>query len=146
MKKISLIALFAMLFVGCEKPTPQPTPEPQPQPDVTYEAITGAWELTEWNGEGIAEGTYLYITFEGETRRFEMWDNLGSMYVQHKAGSFTIKDNNGKFTLSGQYDNGVGDWNHNYTVAFLQGGEQMAWQTDEEHMLLRRIEKIPELN
>jgi hypothetical protein len=128
---------------SCEKPINNDPP--QPYPEVSYRTIAGAWELVEWNGKALEEGTHLYIEFD-KSQRFEMWDNLGSMYVQHKAGSFTIKDNNGKFTLSGQYDNGVGDWNHNYTVAFLQGGEQMAWQTDEEHMLLRRIEKIPELN
>lgn len=135
---------MAMLIASCEKPAPQP--EPEPQPDVTYEAIAGAWELTEWRGEALNEGTYLYIEFDGEARRFEIWDNLGSMYVQHKGGSFTIKCDNGVFTLSGQYDNGVGDWANDYCVTLLHGGEDMRWQNGEEQMLFSRIETIPELN
>lgn len=142
--RLLLTMAGALLLFSCEKPVNNDPP--LLQPDVTYEAIAGAWELTEWRGEELTEATYLYIYFDSEAHRFEMWDNLGSMYVQHKSGSFTIKDDNGKFTLMGQYDNGVGDWANDYCVTLLHGGEDMTWQNGEEQMLFSRIETIPELN
>jgi hypothetical protein len=77
-----------------------------------------------------------------------MWDNLGSMYTQHKTGSFYItNDENDKVIISGQYDNGVGDWNKSYNAFFThKSGEYMAWTTDDEQMLFKHIDQIPELN
>jgi hypothetical protein len=76
-----------------------------------------------------------------------MWDNLGSMYVQHKTGSFAVsQDSEERYIINGQYDYGVGDWNDNYVVRMLANGEEMEWTTDEEMMSFKRIEEIPELN
>ena len=142
--RLLLTMAGALLLFSCEKPVNNDPP--LPQPDVTYETIAGAWELTEWRGEELTEATYLYIYFDSEARRFEMWDNLGSMYVQHKSGSFTIKDDNGVFTLSGQYDNGVGDWANDYEVKMWAQGEKMVWYAGDENSVFSRIEKIPEFN
>ena len=76
-----------------------------------------------------------------------MWDNLGSMYTQHKTGSFGLsKDEDDNVIITGQYDNGVGDWNNRYEAYFMQRGDYMAWTTDEENMTFKRINEIPELN
>lgn len=147
MRHFKLLLFFAAfaLLCGCEKPVNYDPP--LPLPDVTYRNIAGGWKLSQWNGEELIEGSYLYIEFDGNARRFEMWDNLGSMYVQHKTGSFTIsKDENEQYILSGQYDNGVGDWNSSYSVEFLHNGEDMLWHTGEESMIFSRIDEIPELN
>ena len=147
MRQIQLTLLFAvsMLFAACEKPANNNLSGPSIA--VTYKNIAGAWELTEWHGEELTEDTYLYIVFDGETRRFEMWDNLGSMYVQHKSGSFTInQERKGEYTLSGQYDNGVGDWNNEYTVELHANKKQMTWYSEGEKMRFIKIDQIPELN
>jgi hypothetical protein len=147
MRKFGFIALFAMvmLFVGCEKPTPQP--QPTPQPEVTYKNMEGIWRLEEWNGKELIDGAFLFIKFDTE-QRFEMWDNLGSMYTQHKSGAFSIQqDANGNYTISGQYDNGVGDWANSYRVEMQRDGEDMLWSTDTESMLFSfYIGEIPEIN
>lgn len=147
MRHFKLLLFFAAfaLLCGCEKPVNNDPP--LPLPDITYRNIAGGWELSQWNGEELIEGSYLYIEFDGNARRFEMWDNLGSMYVQHKTGSFTITmDEHEQYILSGQYDNGVGDWNSSYSVKFLHNGEDMLWHTGEESMIFSRIDEIPELN
>ena len=145
--KLLLLMASALLLFSCEKPVNSDTP--LPMPEVTLRTIAGAWQLEEWNSEALADDTYLYIEFDGKSQRFEMWDNLGSMYTQHKTGTFFItKDENDKTTISGQYDNGVGDWNKSYEAHFIQRGDSdyMAWITDSESMLFKRIDTIPELN
>lgn len=142
--RLLLLVAITTIAMGCKKPVNNDPP--LPQPDVTYENINGKWEMVNWNGEEISEDTYLYFEFDGEARRFEMWDNLGSMYTQHKAGSFSIKEDDGAFILSGQYDNGVGDWTNTYEVRMLAQGEKMVWYADEENTVFSRIDEIPELN
>lgn len=149
MKLFRLLLFAAMattLLAGCKKVVNNDPP--LPAAPVTYDTIEGCWQLTEWNGEELAEGTYLYAKFVGVERRFEMWDNLGSMYVQHKSGSFTITtDKQGNATLSGVYDYGVGDWGNDYLAKMLgPAGEKMVWYAEEENIVFSHIDEIPELN
>ena len=142
--KLLLLMASALLTFSCEKPINNDPP--LPEPEVTLRTIAGAWQLTEWNGKALQEGTYLYIELD-KNQRFEMWDNLGSMYTEHKTGSFAIsKDDDERTIITGQYDNGVGDWNNSYVAYFMANGDHMAWTTDTENMLFKRIDAIPELN
>ena len=56
------------------------------------------------------------------------------------------KDENERTIITGQYDNGVGDWNNSYVAYFMANGDYMAWTTDTENMIFKRIDAIPELN
>ena len=144
--KLLFLAVMSIIAISCEKPVVD-NEQPLPQPDVTYETIDGAWQLTEWRGEALSEQTFLYIEFDDESRRFEMWDNIGSMYTQHKSGTFSIAQNDQKeFVLTGTYDNGVGDWANVYTVRMMAQGEKMVWYAEDEKSIFSRISEIPELN
>lgn len=144
--KLLFLAVMSIIAISCEKPVVD-NEQPLPQPDVTYETIAGAWQLTEWRGEALSEQTFLYIEFDDESRRFEMWDNIGSMYTQHKSGTFSIAQNDQKeFVLTGTYDNGVGDWANVYTVRMMVQGEKMVWYAEDENSIFSRISEIPELN
>ena len=144
--KLLFLAVMSIIAISCEKPVVD-NEQPLPQPDVTYETIAGAWQLTEWRGEALSEQIFLYIEFDDESRRFEMWDNIGSMYTQHKSGTFSIAQNDQKeFVLTGTYDNGVGDWANVYTVRMMAQGEKMVWYAEDENSIFSRISEIPELN
>lgn len=144
--KLLFLAVMSIIAISCEKPVVD-NEQPLPQPDVTYETIAGAWQLTEWRGEALSEQTFLYIEFDDESRRFEMWDNIGSMYTKHKSGTFSIAQNDQKeFVLTGTYDNGVGDWANVYTVRMMAQGEKMVWYAEDENSIFSRISEIPELN
>jgi hypothetical protein len=144
--KLLFLAVMSIIAISCEKPVVD-NEQPLPQPDVTYETIAGAWQLTEWRGEALSEQTFLYIEFDDESRRFEMWDNIGSMYTQRKSGTFSIAQNDQKeFVLTGTYDNGVGDWANVYTVRMMAQGEKMVWYAEDENSIFSRISEIPELN
>ncbi|MBQ6613394.1 MAG: lipocalin family protein [Alistipes sp.] len=145
LKQLLLIMVGALLTISCQGPEPQP--QPTPGPDVTYEAMEGVWRLEEWNGEELIDGAYLFIEFSTD-KRFEMWDNLGSMYPQLRTGRYSISQNdNNEFVLTGTYDNGVGDWANSYKVSMQRDGEDMLWSTDTESMLFSfYIGDLPEIN
>ena len=143
--KLLLFMASALLLLSCEKPVNNDLP--LPEAEVTLRTIAGAWQLEVWNGEKLAGDTFLYIELDGKNQRFEMWDNLGARYTQHKTGSFGLsKDEDDNVIITGQYDNGVGDRNNSYEAYFMQRGDYMAWTTDEENMTFKRINEIPELN
>lgn len=140
------LAVMSIIAIGCEKPVVD-NEQSLPEPEVTYEAMDGAWQLTEWRGVALSDQTFLYIAFDKETRRFEMWDNLGSMYTQQRAGTYSISTNNkGEYILCGTYDNGVGDWNAEYVVSIDQEATEMVWRSEDETSIFSRIAEIPELD
>lgn len=140
------LAVMSIIAIGCEKSVVD-NEQPLPEPEVTYEAMDGAWQLTEWRGEALSDQTFLYIAFDDETRRFEMWDNLGSMYTQQRAGRYSISTNTkGEYILCGTYDNGVGDWNAEYVVSIDQEATEMVWRSEDETSIFSRIAEIPELD
>ena len=55
-----VIALFACGFAACSSDDEEPE---EPSLEVTPANLHGTWELAEWNGEPLAEGTYCYIVF-----------------------------------------------------------------------------------
>lgn len=144
--KLLFLAVMSIIAIGCEKSVVD-NEQSQPEPEVTYEAMDGAWQLTEWRGEALSDQTFLYIAFDDETRRFEMWDNLGSMYTQQRAGTYSISTNTkGEYILCGTYDNGVGDWNAEYLVSIDQEATEMVWRSEDETSIFCRINEIPELD
>lgn len=124
--------VFTTMVVSCEKPAP--IPEELPTIEVSYDTIEGSWQLTHLNGAELLDDSMLYIVFENPAEedavhRYEMWDNLGSMYLVQTTGTYTITEENGNYTLSGTYDNGVGDWNERYHVV-MYTNDRMQWRSD----------------
>lgn len=139
------VAMLAALASGCQ--TPDSEREPEQIKAVTYYTIDGVWELTELNDKPLSEDTMLYIDFDRKEHRFEMWDNFDSMYMTKTTGMFTIEqDEYERYILSGWYDYGVGDWASDYIVEMTILGDYMLWQSmsNNEKMLLRRVEELPE--
>ena len=141
-----LMAVATTLMAGCEKPAPIPTEEHMP---VTYDEIYGRWQMTLWQGSPIAEDTYVYIEFNGDARTYIMWDNIGSMYAVKSTGTFTItEEEDGRYTLTGTYDYGKGDWSNEYYVELLDESNILRWRAKEANEVFdfQRIAEIPELN
>lgn len=127
---LATIALF-MALTACQKPVPIED-EKQQRIEVSYDNLEGCWRLTHLNGEPLFDESMMYIDFvapakDGEVARYEMWDNLGSMYLRQTTGTYTItKEKNDTYILRGTYDNGVGDWNEEYRVDLFQN-DRMSW-------------------
>lgn len=139
------VAMLAALASGCQ--TPDSEREPEQIKAVTYYTIDGVWRLEELNDKPLSEDTMLYIDFDRKEHRFEMWDNFDSMYMTKTTGMFAIEqDEYERYILSGWYDYGVGDWASDYIVEMTILGDYMLWQSmsNNEKMLLRRVEELPE--
>ena len=142
---MAAMALAATTLISCEKPVPIED-ETLPEIEVTDEAIDGCWQLTHLNGAETHDGAELYIDLDAKEHRFEMWDNIGSMYLVQTTGTFTItKEEDGTYTISGTYDNGLGDWNEEYRVVMLPG-ERMQWWSRSTNTCLQFVfaMEIPE--
>lgn len=139
------MTLAVVAFASCnnEEPTtdnPHTTTE-----KMNAEFITDVWALHDWSA-GLAEGIYCYMVMDGESGRYEMWDNLQSMYPNHTTGSFTLSKVDERDYITGTYDNGVGDWNDSYELV-IYDFEYVDWvsQTTGEVMRFRRIFELPDI-
>lgn len=145
MKNIfKLMALFAFLFClsSCEDDEPV-----IPRLEVTPANLNGTWELSEWNGQPLAEGTYCYVIFNRKEQAFEMYQKFDSMYARYITGEFSIEEDPyiGSI-ISGVYDYGNGDWNSKYIVTDLLETGSMIWtDKDNENDVNKyiRCEKVP---
>ena len=140
---IMCVALFA---TGCDKGGEEENTKRQ-NVAVTYYTIDGVWMLQMWNGAPLAEGTLLYVALDRKEHRFEIWDNLNSMYPTMKSGGFQLSvDDMDRDIISGWYDYGVGDWGNDYIVELNAEGDRMVWHTvsSNEERVFVEVDKLPE--
>lgn len=136
----------ALLATGCDKEEGVGNTDKQNMA-VTYYTIDGVWQLVEWNDAPLAEGTLLYIDLDRKEHRFEMWDNLNSMYPTMRSGSFLLSvDDKQRDIISGWYDYGVGDWASDYIVELSAEGDSMVWRalSNDEKMYFVEVDELPE--
>ena len=147
-RKIYAFALVAvaLLAAGCDKGNHEEQAK-SPNKAVTYYTIDGVWMLEQWNGAPLAEGTLLYVALDRKEHRFEMWDNLASMYPTLRSGGFLLSvDEMSRDIISGWYDYGVGDWTNDYIVELSAEGDKMLWRavSGDEQMQFVEVDALPE--
>ena len=132
---LTLLLLFSLAVSSCERPAPLPNQE---SIAVTYDTIAGCWQLTHLEGAPLSDETELYIAFDNTEHTFVMWDNLNSMYLRETTGRYSITaEEDGTYTLSGSYDNGVGKWSNDYRIELTNEGLGMKWHTlSESHEVM----------
>ncbi len=123
-KSLLLVSMAIFTMVACDKEDVQGD---DGQLDVTRHNISGVWSLQTWNGSALAEGSFVYIKFERSDRTYTMWQNLDSAPMRKITGIYNIDlDEELGAVIRGNYDNGNGDWNHQYVVRSLTADE-MIW-------------------
>ena len=116
--------------------------------DVNANNISGKWELVEWNGSPLTEGTYVYLNIVRNDRTYTMYQNLDSFTnVPHVVtGSYFIEyDPELGAILRVNYDHDSGDWAHRYIVKDLTA-DQMYWVAKDDPTFIQkfiRVESIP---
>ena len=73
--------------------------------EVTNNNIAGTWQLAEWNGAPLAEGSFVYIEFIRKDAKYVMYQNLDSFGTRKLTGRFVI-DNDAELgaVIRGSYD------------------------------------------
>ncbi|MBQ5372514.1 MAG: lipocalin family protein [Rikenellaceae bacterium] len=121
------ISLFALSFVACDD---EPEVPVEPQLEVTANNIAGEWKLSEWKGAPLAEGSYVYLSFDRRERTFTIYQNLDSFSTRKLTGSFYIEiDPVHGAVIRGSYDYDRGDWANRYYVISLTANE-MVWASN----------------
>ena len=115
----NIFKLMAMLALVCCLSSCSDDDEPVvPTLDVTPANLNGTWQLAEWNGTTLAEGSYVYIEFTRKDQLFTMYQNLDSFSARKLTGRYDITtDVELGAIIMGAYDYGIGDWGHRYIVS-----------------------------
>ena len=113
---------------------------------LTYYNVAGTWELVEWNGEPLAEGTYAYIELTRQ-HEFTSCSNIRttSSVAEVLTGEFDIDNEDN--TVGGYYDYmDYMQWSHRYVVSELTS-DRMVWTASDDPGEVRvylRTDAIPE--
>lgn len=144
--KILVLAFMAVASMACNKIDDPQGNGPEPL-EVNTNNISGKWELVEWNGAPMAEGTYVYMDIErGKT--YTMYQNLDSFTnIPHViTGSYNLAtDPELGAVIRGSYDHDNGDWAHRYIIKDLYENE-MLWVAKDDPSFtqkFRRVSTIP---
>ena len=146
MKRINIliITVLAVLMTSCmEKPVNEVE-----YLDVNPNNISGKWELVQWNGSSLAEGTYVYLDIVRNDNTYTMYQNVNSFSnIPHiVTGSYYINyDPELGAVIRGDYDHDSGDWNHRYIIKDLTATE-MLWIAKDDPAFTQkyvRVDSIP---
>ena len=145
---ISLIAVIALsaAVISCDK---KDLSELQPvQLEVNAHTISGQWQLLKWNGEELAEGTYVYLDIVRNDKTYTMYQNMDSFTdVPHVlTGSyFLYTDEELGAIIRGNYDHDGGEWAHRYSITNLTENEMYWVSTDNPSFTQQfiRVDNIP---
>lgn len=148
MKKILiLLSIIAMTAVSCGKII-MTEPDEAPQLEVNANNISGQWELVEWNGNRMSEGTYVYLDIVRNDKTYTMYQNMDSFSnVPHViTGSYFLStDVELGAVIRGSYDHDSGEWAHRYIIESLTANEMLWVATDDLSFTQKfvRVESIP---
>ena len=140
--KILALAFMAVASMACNKIDDPQDNGPEPLEVITNN-ISGKWELVEWNGAPMAEGTYVYMDIErGKT--YTMYQNLDSFSdIPHViTGSYNLAtDPELGAIIRGSYDHDNGDWAHRYIIRDLYDNE-MLWVAKDNPAFTQKFARI----
>lgn len=116
--------------------------------EVSAHNISGQWELVEWNGSALLDGTYMYIDIVRDERTYTIYQNIDSFNdVPHIiTGAYYIEsDTEYGAVIRGSYDHDLGYWAHRYIVRDLTHSDMTWIAKDDESFVqkFRRVEDIP---
>lgn len=144
--KLFTIALIAFAAYSCEKVT---TTEPAEELlEVNANNLSGKWQLSEWDGNVIAEGTYVYLDIVRNGQTYTMYQNMDSFSnVPHViTGKYSLATDPQLGTIiRGSYDYDNGEWAHRYIVKTLTA-DKMIWVPKDNltsYQIFRRVKDIP---
>ena len=84
--RFTLLALIVTAFCACDDDKSYVAPL-----DVTPNNLAGTWQLAQWNGAPLAQGSYVYIEFIRKDQKYVMYQNLDSFGARKLTGRFAIE-------------------------------------------------------
>lgn len=142
MKRIKSILLlaFCALLSACDKPA---TGE-EPYLEVNRNNISGAWELSQWNGKDLADGSYFHINLVRNDGTFTILQNLDAFPESPReiTGRYDlVQDDVLGTVISGLYDHDSGFWAHEYAISKLSASS-MVWTAVDDPDFVQLFKRI----
>ena len=143
-KSIFVMLAAVLLAVSCGK---EKLPEIE-YLEVTPNNIAGEWQLTQWSGSDLDEGSYFYMDLVRKDRKFTIYQNFDSMaQMPHVVtGEFNLEtDVELGAIITGMYDYDEGFWAHDYIVRNLTK-DSMEWVATDDDTFVQKFTRcsIPE--
>lgn len=125
LNKISIFLMFVpVLLCSCSKEAPE-----ELSLEVSYNTVSGIWELTKWNGQELSEGSYFWMSVDRRDRKFVIYQKIDSMYGRKITGTYSLRrDEVYGSIISGVYDYGAGNWANEYIVSDILPSGTMVWK------------------
>lgn len=144
--KLFTIALMAFAALSCDK---NDLSEPAEELlEVNANNLSGKWQLAEWDGNVLADGTYVYLDIVRNGQTYTMYQNMDSFSnVPHViTGTFSLTTDPELGTIiRGSYDHDNGEWAHRYIVQKLTA-DTMVWMAKDDlnsFQVFNRVTEIP---
>ena len=144
--KLLTLALLAFAALSCDKnDLSEPVEELL---EVNANNLSGKWQLFEWDGNFLAEGTYVYLDIVRNGQTYTMYQNMDSFSnVPHVIiGKYTLTTDPELGTIiRGSYDHDNGEWAHRYMIQSLTADEMFWVATDDLSFSQKfvRVDNIP---
>lgn len=144
--KLLTLALLAFAALSCDKnDLSEPVEELL---EVNANNLSGKWQLFEWDGNVLAEGTYVYLDIVRNGQTYTMYQNMDSFSnVPHViTGKYTLTTDPELGTIiRGSYDHDNGEWAHRYMIQSLTADEMFWVATDDLSFSQKfvRVDNIP---
>ena len=107
--------------------------------------VEGIWQLVEWNGASLADGSFAYIELVRKNRDFTAYDKIETFVTSVRTGEFDIDEENS--TIGGIYDYSIyTPWEHSYVISELTH-DRMVWTAEDDAAEVRvymRVQALPE--
>ena len=139
-KSFISVLFTSLILVSCGKEQP----EVIEYLDVNANNISGSWELVDWNGSALQEGTYVFINLVRNDRTYTMYQNIDSFGdIPHViTGRYFIEtDPAVGAVIRGDYDHDSGDWAHRYIVKDLTA-TSMTWVAKDNPEYIQKYERV----
>lgn len=122
--KLMMLALLVIPFQGCSDDDEAMLPvvtipgvDMSVPVEVTPNNIAGVWKLQRWSGSDQYTPE-VYLELIRRDRKFNIYENYGSMYPRLVTGTFSLESDYYKGAiLKGKYNHSSGNWNNDYIVS-----------------------------
>ena len=110
--------------------------------------LSGSWELVEWNGAPLQQGTYVFLNIVRKDNTYTMYQNVDSFSdMPHTVtGKFFLETDPALGAIiRGNYDHDSGDWAHRYIVLELTK-DSMKWVAKDNPdyvQIYKKTESVP---
>ena len=129
-----ILPLILLSLVSCRKDEPLPE-----QLEVNRNNISGQWELVEWNGNNLEEGSFFRIELVRNDATFTIWQNFDAFpsLSREITGTYALRtDDSFRTVITGKYDHDAGMWVHEYIVESLTS-DTMVWKAADDFSFIQ---------